>query len=94
MNTINTLDPLIALAVFAATAAGDVLWALYIRRIDQGRALSAGFFSALIVLFGGIVIAQYVENKWYMAPAAVGAFVGTLITVRRDAVKKHPTEEQ
>ena len=78
------IDFVIALAVFLATVLGDILWAIYIRRTSAGKALSAATASLCIALLGGIAITQYVENAAYLIPTALGAFVGTLLTVSWD----------
>jgi hypothetical protein len=71
--------------VFIATGVGDMFWTFYIRRTSEGRALQASLFSAAIMIAGGIVIITYVENKWYLIPATLGAFVGTYLTVKKDS---------
>lgn len=77
-----------AILIFFATAASDVLWVFYIRRTSKGKAISAAVFSAMIVLLGGIVVLAYVDNKWYLIPAALGAFAGTIITIKFDIKNK------
>lgn len=72
------------LLIFLATMLSDIIWVFYIRRISDGKAVSAAIFSSLIVLLGGFVILGYVGNKWYLVPAAIGAFVGTIITIKFD----------
>ena len=72
------------LLVFLGAGLADVVWALYIRRAGEGKAASAGFLAALIILFGAYITIEYVENHWYLIPAVVGAFVGTYITVVLD----------
>jgi|GEM_PF-491851 hypothetical protein len=78
--------------VFLATLVSDILWALYIRRASSGHAFSAATFSLLIVLLGGFAVTEYVDNAAYLIPAALGAFIGTIITVRWDVKdsKDHP----
>lgn len=73
-----------AILIFFATAASDVLWVFYIRRTSKGKAISAAAFSAMIVLLGGLVVLAYVDNRWYLIPAALGAFVGTIISIKLD----------
>lgn len=80
------------LLVFFSTLAADLLWAFYIRRTTEGKALQAASYSAIIVLLGAIAVASYVENSWYLFPAIVGAFVGTLLTVGFDRKKAKISE--
>ena len=79
------LDLFKFLLVFIATGVGDMFWTFYIRRTSEGKALQASLFSAAIMIAGGIVIITYVENKWYLIPATLGAFVGTYFTVKKDS---------
>ncbi len=73
-----------AILIFLATAASDVLWVFYIRRTSKGKAISAAAFSSMIVLLGGFVVLAYVDNRWYLIPAAFGAFVGTILSIKLD----------
>ena len=77
------------LLVFFATGVGDMFWTFYIRRTSEGKALQASLFSAVIMLTGGIVIITYVEDKWYLVPAVLGALVGTYFTVKSDSLHSH-----
>ena len=77
-----------ALLIFLATAVSDILWVFYIRRTGEGKAIPAAIFSSFIVLLGGFVILNYVANGWYLFPAALGAFIGTIITIKFDLSKK------
>ena len=76
-----------ALFVLVATAGGDILWALYIRRTNEGAALSAALFSSLIILIGALVITTYIQNSWYLVPTVLGGFAGTFLTVKIDGRK-------
>jgi|GEM_PF-1014745 len=80
--------------VFLATVLSDTLWAMYIRRTNLGKALSASSLSAVIVLTAGVVAIEYVNNNWYLIPAALGAFVGTYITIKFDNRQKPTIEEK
>ncbi|MDI6733919.1 MAG: hypothetical protein QMD50_00285 [Patescibacteria group bacterium] len=75
------------ISVFFATILADVLWTLYIRRTNEGRAFSAAFFSAAIIVLGGMVVTSYVENAFYLIPATIGGFLGTWITIKYDLRK-------
>jgi hypothetical protein len=74
--------------IFLATLCSDILWAFYIRRTNHGQAFAAATFSLLIALLGGFAVTEYVENAWYLVPTALGAFVGTIITVTWDSRNK------
>lgn len=85
MPNINWVEVIL---IFFATTISDILWVFYIRRTGEGKAVGAASFSALIVLLGGLVVLAYVDNKWYLIPAAFGAFVGTVITIKFDLRNK------
>ena len=65
----------------------DYLWAIYIRRVNEGNALQAAVTSMALMLFGGLVTISYVDNKWFLIPAAIGCILGTFFTVRHDHKK-------
>ena len=77
-----------ALLVFLVTAVSDTLWAIYIRRVTDGKSLSASTLSAVIIIAGGLVAIEYISNNWYLLPAALGAFVGTFFTIKLDKKKE------
>lgn len=71
-------------AVFFATMATDILFALYVRRTAQGSALSAAIYGTTILLFAAYVTISYVANPWMVLPSAAGGFIGTYAVVRMD----------
>ena len=77
-----------ALSVFVVMVMTDVVWALYIRRTNEGKGHQAGMFSAGIMLFASYVTVNYVSNRWFIVPAALGAYVGTRLTIWHDHKKK------
>ena len=77
----NTL--LQCLLVFVATAIADALWARYIVAIGKDAPASAATLSAGIVLVNALAVVVYVENRWAVLAAGVGAWVGTFVSVRR-----------
>jgi hypothetical protein len=84
MENLNLLK---ALLVFVASGMGDILWTFYILRTSEKRAHPAGLFSALIILTGGLVVITYTGNPWYLIPAALGAYVGTVLAVKYDSYR-------
>lgn len=72
-----------ALAVFALVAVVDYFWAAYVQAAAERRAVRAAAFSSAIVLAGGLSTLVYVDAPWTIFPAAAGAFVGTLVSIRR-----------
>ena len=71
-----------AALVFLAVALADVLWTRYILCASERRAVAAAVYSAGIVLVGGMTTLAYVDDPRYLVPAALGAIVGTWVTVR------------
>ncbi len=77
-----------AILIFLATGVSDILWVLYIRRTGEGKAISAALFSTSIVVLGAFVILTYIGNNLYLIPAAIGAFLGTVVTIKFDLKNK------
>jgi hypothetical protein len=77
----RTFSLLQALAVLTSVAVADVFWTGFIAKVGEGRALAAGTFSAAIILTGAITTFSYIESRLYVVPAALGAFLGTYVTV-------------
>jgi membrane protease YdiL (CAAX protease family) len=69
------------LGVFAAVALADGLWTLYVAAIAAQRPLAASLYSSGIILMGAFVTLAYVRDRRYLLPAAMGAFVGTYLSV-------------
>lgn len=67
--------------VFLGTFFTDVCWVLYLLRIQQRKALDASFWGMSIYLLGALVVTVYVDDKWYIIPAAIGSFVGTYVVL-------------
>jgi hypothetical protein len=70
-----------ALGVFLAVALADGLWTLYIVAAAARLPLPAALYSTGIVLTGAFVTLAYVRDRWYLLPAALGAFAGTYLSV-------------
>lgn len=84
----ETFNILHALLVFLSTTFTEVLWVFYIRRTTSGKALQAALFSTTLVVVGAYVVISYIENKWYIVPAGLGSFIGTILAVRYDRKQK------
>jgi hypothetical protein len=68
-----------ALLVLLATASTDLFWTLYITNAAEGHKWRAALSSAMIILVGSLAVVEYVNNRWMIVPAAIGAFLGTLL---------------
>lgn len=76
---------------FLIMASLDAIWARYIAAISGKPALKGAVWSAAIVAMGGIATVQYTQNSVLLIPAAIGAFVGTYLSVwydKRQETKK------
>jgi hypothetical protein len=69
------------LAVFVSMFVLDIIWANYISYTADKKALAASCFAAGTIIVGSFVTIEYVNNHWLVIPAAVGSFLGTLVTV-------------
>ena len=68
---------------FVFMALVDLLYAKYTIYVGKQKAVSASTMAALILLFNTTVVVGVVHNFAVIIPAALGAFVGTYIGVRK-----------
>ena len=68
--------------VFVAVAAVDALWSLWIGSVGGHHAAQAGAYATLLLLAGAFVTLSYVRDRRLLLPAALGAFIGTYLSVR------------
>lgn len=71
------------LFVFGATFALDFVWAYYTKALHERAEWRAAWWAAGIMILGGVAQFGYVNEPVLLIPAALGAFAGTLIAVRR-----------
>lgn len=71
-----------SLAVCCAVALADGLWALWMGAVAAGHPVAAGLYSVGLICCGAFVTVAYVQDRWQLIPASVGAFVGTYLSVR------------
>jgi len=67
--------------VMFAMVATDVCWTFYFIKVEERKSVAAGIWSALIMLAGGTVTMNYVEDKTLLIAALIGAFIGTAGTI-------------
>jgi type IV secretory pathway VirB3-like protein len=77
-----------AIGLFFASLLLDAVFALYIVAVNKGQSILAATLSLITYLLMAVGIVSYVENKWYIVPLALGAFVGSYIIVERESRKK------
>lgn len=81
---------LLGLAAFMAAATVAVPWALYTQHAAAGNKHRAAMADVGIYVIGGIGTISIVQSHWCLIPAAVGAYIGTYIGVRRKDVEALP----
>lgn len=67
--------------VFLAVGIGDWLWTQYTMAVYYRDGAAAGGYSALIILLGSFVTLSYIQDKRYLIPAMIGAFLGTYLAI-------------
>lgn len=72
------------IVVYVGMAWVDICYALYTRRVTEGRALQSGLLAALLLALGGYVVISYTSHAILLLPACLGAFTGTYLAVRLD----------
>jgi hypothetical protein len=75
------------LLVFCLAVLIDVLWTLNVKWVAQDEPLKASLVSAALVTCSGISVYLYVENPWLIPFSAAGAFVGSMLVLRRKLPK-------
>ena len=70
-----------ALLVFVAHVVLDFIFARYNIACAQRRSLAASGWATGIVFCSGYVTIEFVSNNRMLIPAALGAFVGTYLSV-------------
>ena len=71
-----------ALTVFSAMAALDFVWVKYTHATQRHQAYRASAYAGVILLFNGTVVIGYTEHNWMLAPAILGAVIGTFAAMK------------
>lgn len=71
------------LAVFTVTVTADYVWAEWAAAIARKRAHAAAMWGAGTVVCAGLMAIFVTKDPWLILPGALGAYVGTFISVRR-----------
>lgn len=70
-------------ASFVGMTVLDFVWAKYTLSVAKRRPAIGGGYAVAIMVFNGLVTLAYVGDPRLLIPAALGAFVGTYVGVRR-----------
>lgn len=87
-ESLATIDPLIALAVFVIIIVIDALHVLYTKAVAEDLPARAANFGALIYLGSAFSVLSYTENPAYLIFVVVGSWIGVYLTVRFHPKKK------
>lgn len=79
--TISLLYVLKFFGVMFSMILADICWTYYFIKVEERKSLSAGIWSALIIIFGMFSVLNYVDDRTLTVAAIIGAFVGTYIAV-------------
>ena len=75
------IDPLVALAVIAATAATDAVYVMFTTAVVKRRRLPAASWSSIWYLLSSFAVINYTHHWAYVIFAAMGSFVGAYVTI-------------
>ena len=67
--------------IFLSMFIVDVLYAIYLKSIENNKPLFASFMAMTVFFVASIATIGYVDNHWLLIPACVGAFTGTYVGV-------------
>lgn len=73
------------LVVFTVTVIADFVWAEWARAIAYKRAHVAGIWGAGTIVCSAVMAIAVTHDPWLTLPGALGAYVGTFISVRKSA---------
>jgi len=74
--------------VFLSMFVVDVLYAIYLKSIENNKPLFASFMATIVFFVASIATIGYVDNHWLLIPACAGAFAGTWVGVKYNISKK------
>ena len=75
------IDPLIAGAVFIATAATDAVYVMFTSAVIARKRVPAANWSAIWYLLSAFAVISYTENPVYVAFAAAGSWAASATSV-------------
>ena len=75
------IDPLIAAAVMAATAATDGIYVMFTNAVVRRRRLPAASWSSIWYLLSSFAVINYTHDWSYVFFAALGSFIGAYLTI-------------
>ena len=76
-----TIDPLIAIAVMAATACTDAVYVMFTNAVVKRKRLPAASWSSIWYLLSSFAVISYTNHWFYVLFAAAGSFIGAYATI-------------
>ena len=73
---------LTALGIFILNAVNDFFAVLFVKKVGAGKATQAALCALGIEIVAFLTVLAWVASPWYLLPAALGVFAGTLFTVK------------
>lgn len=77
----RTMQILRLLFVFAANILNDCLAVWFVQCVGSGDGLKAGAVSVTIIILHACTLLLVIKSLYFLIPAALGAFLGTILTV-------------
>lgn len=81
---VESFNPLIAISIFFFYMVIDALSAKYTISVSESREYKAAFSSVAIYFLTAYGIINYTQNWLYIFPLVIGAWIGTVYTIRRE----------
>src|SRR5579864_1105300 len=76
-----SLNPLLAIAVFAATAVTDAVYVFFTAAVASRHRVRAANWSSLWYLLSAFSVISYTGNPAYVVFAAIGSWVGAYLSL-------------
>jgi hypothetical protein len=75
------IDPLIAAAVMAATAATDAVYVMFTNAVVRRKRLPAATWSSIWYMLSSFAVISYTNHWGYVLFAAAGSFIGAFVVM-------------
>jgi phosphotransferase system glucose/maltose/N-acetylglucosamine-specific IIC component len=85
---------LLAVGLFFASLVLDAIFALYTVAVINTQAIRAASLSLVTYLLYAVGVLNFVDNKWYIVPLSLGAFAGSYMVVKYEAIKKKRSKKR
>lgn len=88
LNAMKTFDFTIGILILVLYMITDALYAKYTLDVANYNEYKAATIGATIHFFIAFGVINYTQNWLYIFPLAIGSWIGTFITVRRERLNK------